>query len=57
MSSNQRPDYPLDDVRVVTSPEAVKAMFDPLRGTLLQLLPERAASVQELAAANLRGGQ
>jgi hypothetical protein len=52
MSTNQRvPDYELEDVRVVSSPEAIKAMFDPLRGTLLELLLERAASVQELAAA------
>lgn len=52
MSTNQQlPDYDLDDVRVVSSPQAIKAMFDPLRGTLLQLLLERAASVQELAAA------
>ncbi len=47
----QFPDYELEDVRVVTSPQEVKAMFDPLRGTLLELLLERAATVQELAAA------
>lgn len=52
MSTNQQfPDYDLDDVCVVSSPEAVKAMFDPFRGTLLELLLERAATVQELAAA------
>jgi hypothetical protein len=52
MSISQRfPDYELDDVRRVSSPQAIKAMFHPLRGTLLELLLERAATVQELAAA------
>lgn len=48
---SQRPDYELDDVRIVTSSRELRAMFDPFRGTLLELLLERAASVQELAAA------
>lgn len=52
MSTNQQvPDYDLEDVRVVSSPQEIKAMFDPLRGSLLELLLERAATVQELAAA------
>lgn len=52
MSTNQQfPDYELEDVRVVSSPQEVKAIFDPFRGTLLELLLERAATVQELAAA------
>ncbi len=50
-TSEQVPDYELDDVRVVTSNQELKAMFDPFRGTLLQLLLERAASIQELATA------
>lgn len=50
-TSQQVPDYPLDERRTVTSTQELKAMFDPFRGTLLQLLLERAASVQELAAA------
>ncbi|MGI8870787.1 MAG: helix-turn-helix domain-containing protein [Mycobacteriales bacterium] len=50
-TSQQVPDYQLDDVRFVTSTQELKAMFDPFRGTLLELLLERAASVQELAAA------
>lgn len=45
------PDYELDDVRIVTSTQELKAMFDSFRGTLLELLLERAASVQELASA------
>lgn len=52
MSSSQPfPDYPLDDFLVVIEPRQVRAIFDPLRETLLELLLERAASVQELAAA------
>ncbi|QLQ38586.1 winged helix-turn-helix domain-containing protein [Micromonospora robiginosa] len=52
MSVNQRiPDYDLDDLLVVTAPEQLKALADPLRGTLLELLLERAATVNELAAA------
>ncbi len=51
MSTGQRPDYPLDEVKVVNDPRQVRAIFDPLRETLLELLLERAASVQELAAA------
>lgn len=50
-TSQQVPDYELDDVRVVTSNQELKAMFDPFRGTLLQLLLERAASIHELATA------
>lgn len=52
MSTNQQlPDYELEDARVVSTPQEVKAIFDPFRGTLLELLLERAATVQELAAA------
>ena len=51
MSTSHRvPDYDLDEVRTITSTDELKAMFDPFRSTLLQLLLERAASVQELAA-------
>lgn len=52
MSTSRRsPDYELEDVRIVTTNQELTAMFDPFRGTLLQLLLERAASIQELAAA------
>lgn len=55
MSSNQQiPDYELDDVHTVTSDQELKAMFDPFRSVLLQLLLERAASIQELAVATHR---
>jgi DNA-binding transcriptional ArsR family regulator len=45
------PDYELADEIVVTAPRQLRAMADPLRGTILDLLLERAASVAELAAA------
>lgn len=52
MSVNERiPDYDLDDLLVVTAPEQLRALADPLRGTLLELLLERAATVNELARA------
>jgi len=52
MSSDGRlPDYELDEVRIVSSPSELKAMFHDLRGTLLELLHERAATVAELATA------
>jgi DNA-binding transcriptional ArsR family regulator len=52
MSSNGRiPDYELEDLRVVSSPRELRAMSAPLRGTILELLLERAATVGELAAA------
>lgn len=50
-SEDAIPDYPLDDAREVTSPRQLRAMFDPLRGTLLELVLERAATVGELATA------
>jgi DNA-binding transcriptional ArsR family regulator len=36
---------------VVTAPEQLRALADPLRGTLLELLLERAATVTEMARA------
>jgi DNA-binding transcriptional ArsR family regulator len=52
MSSNTAlPDYELDDLHIVTSPQALRAMADPLRSTILELVLERAATVSELASA------
>ena len=52
MSVNQQiPDYDLDEMVVVTAHEQLRALADPLRGTLLELLLERAATVTELAQA------
>src|ERR687893_2931236 len=52
MSVNQQiPDYDLDDLFVVTAPEQRRALADPLRGTLLELVLERAATVTEIAHA------
>ena len=52
MSVNEQiPDYDLDEMLVVTAPEQLRALADPLRGTLLELLLERAATVTEMARA------
>lgn len=45
------PDYELADRLVVTAPAQLRAVADPLRATILDLLLERAATVAELAAA------
>jgi DNA-binding transcriptional ArsR family regulator len=45
------PDYELADRLVVTTPGQLRAMADPLRATILDLLLERAATVAELAGA------
>jgi len=49
--NTQFPDYDLLDRIVVTTPVELRAMADPLRSTLLDLLLERAATVKELAGA------
>jgi DNA-binding transcriptional ArsR family regulator len=55
MSSNgEIPDYDLADDVVVTAPAPLRAMADPLRSTILDLLLERAATVSELACAVAR---
>jgi DNA-binding transcriptional ArsR family regulator len=52
MSINtQVPDYDLVDKVVVTQPAELRALADPLRTVLLDLLLERAATVKELASA------
>jgi DNA-binding transcriptional ArsR family regulator len=52
MSSDTRvPDYDLAEGVEVSTPAQLRAMADPLRGTLLDLLLERAATVSELASA------
>ncbi len=52
MSVNEQiPDYELDEMVVITASEQLRALADPLRGTLLELLLERAATVTELARA------
>ena len=45
------PDYELAEKVVVTAPAELRAMADPLRGTILDLVLERAATVAELAEA------
>jgi DNA-binding transcriptional ArsR family regulator len=52
MSTNSRiPDYDLVDRLELTTPAQLRAIAHPLRGTILDLLLERAATVAELAAA------
>ncbi len=52
MSINREfPDYDLVDRIVVTQPAELRAIADPLRTTILDLLLERAATVTELAGA------
>jgi DNA-binding transcriptional ArsR family regulator len=54
MSVNQQqqiPDYDLDEMIVVTAPVQLRALADDLRGTLLELVLERAATVSEMALA------
>jgi len=52
MSINREiPDYELVERLELTTPAQLRAMADPLRGTILDLLLERAATVAELAAA------
>jgi DNA-binding transcriptional ArsR family regulator len=47
----QIPDYDLDEMVVVTAPAQLRALADPLRTVLLDLLYERAATVTEMAQA------
>jgi len=49
--NKQIPDYDLDEMVVVTAPEQLRALADPLRTTLLELVLERAATVTEMARA------
>jgi DNA-binding transcriptional ArsR family regulator len=52
MSVNEQvPDYDLDEMLVITAPEQLRAVADPLRATLMELLLERAATVTEMALA------
>ena len=48
------PDYELVERMEVAAPEQLRAMAGPLRGTILDLLLERAATVAELATAVAR---
>src|ERR1700760_1555345 len=51
MTVNEIPDYDLDELLVITAPDQLRALTDPLRESLLDLLHERAATVTELAQA------
>src|SRR5689334_11033754 len=45
------PDYPLDEMLVLTTPEQFKAITGPVRPHILGLLAERAATITQIAAA------
>jgi len=45
------PDYELEERKVISAPQELRAIAHPLRGILLDLLLERAATVSELAEA------
>jgi DNA-binding transcriptional ArsR family regulator len=49
--NEQIPDYDLDEMVVLNAPEQLRALADPLRATVLELLLERAATVTEMAQA------
>jgi DNA-binding transcriptional ArsR family regulator len=51
VNTPQVPDYELDEMLVVASSAQLRALAHELRGTLLELVLERAATVTELAAA------
>ncbi|MCW2929477.1 MAG: ArsR family transcriptional regulator [Actinomycetia bacterium] len=51
VNEQQIPDYDLDDLVVITAPDQLRAVADPLRSTLLELVLERAATVTEMAQA------
>ncbi len=52
MSSNSNvPDYDLADTVEISTPAQLRAIADPLRSAILDLVLERAATVAELAAA------
>jgi DNA-binding transcriptional ArsR family regulator len=49
--NKQIPDYDLGEMVIVTAPEQLRALADPLRTRLLELVLERAATVTEMAQA------
>src|SRR6476619_987099 len=51
INSQQPPDYELPEAVELTTPAQLRAIADPLRSSILDLVLERAATVSELAAA------
>lgn len=51
VNSQQVPDYGLDEMLVVSTSAQLRALAHDLRGTLLELVLERAATVSEMAIA------
>jgi len=50
-SKPQVPDYDLDDLHIISAPQELRAVSEPVRNTILELVLERAATVAELAQA------
>ncbi|MEO5744477.1 MAG: winged helix-turn-helix domain-containing protein [Terracoccus sp.] len=50
-TQDAHPDYALPDTVVVSTPHQLRAIADPLRSSVLDLVLERAATVAELASA------
>lgn len=50
MNQNSSPNYELDDVLELTTPEQFAAIGDPTRGKILHVLGERAATTTQVAA-------
>src|SRR3954454_21261543 len=53
-AGNRFPDYEIEDRILLTAPEELKAIAEPLRATRQDHLHERAATITELAAAVAR---
>jgi len=49
MSTNEERDYEADDTMIVSEPAQLRALADPFRTQLVQLLRDRAQSTQELS--------
>jgi DNA-binding transcriptional ArsR family regulator len=50
-SKPQIPDYDLEDLRIISSSRELRAVAEPVRNTILDLVLERAVTVAELAEA------
>jgi DNA-binding transcriptional ArsR family regulator len=51
MADHSVPDYPLDDIHEVADPAVLRALFEPTRRAIIDLLSERAATTSQLAVA------
>jgi DNA-binding transcriptional ArsR family regulator len=51
MADHSVPDYPLEDTLEIADPAVLRALFEPTRTAIIDLLSERAATTTQLAAA------